>query len=106
MLASLLAWAVFQAIERMPASVRARQVLATADDLLDLSEDADPDRDHIRGSENAPVTLVEYGDYECSYDLATLTEAVRKARARARLRDEALSAQVAAVPSNDSERTP
>jgi protein-disulfide isomerase len=24
-------------------------------------------RDHIRGSENAPVTLLEYGDYECPF---------------------------------------
>ena len=23
--------------------------------------------DHIRGSVNAPVTIVEYGDYECPY---------------------------------------
>lgn len=23
--------------------------------------------DHIQGEENAPITLVEYGDYECSY---------------------------------------
>jgi len=24
-------------------------------------------RDHIQGSANAPVILVEYGDYECPY---------------------------------------
>jgi protein-disulfide isomerase len=26
-----------------------------------------PDRDHIQGSINAPIKLVEYGDYECPY---------------------------------------
>ena len=26
--------------------------------------------DHIRGSINAPITLVEYGDYECPYTAA------------------------------------
>jgi protein-disulfide isomerase len=24
-------------------------------------------RDHLRGSRNGPVTLVEYGDYECRH---------------------------------------
>ena len=64
---SLVAWIVFRAIARLPAPVRARQIEGTAEDLVDLSEDVDPARDHIRGSESAPVTLVEYGDYECEY---------------------------------------
>ena len=63
----LVAWAIFQVIKRLPDEVRARQIAGTYEDLLDLSEEVDPERDHIRGSPSGPVTLVEYGDYECPY---------------------------------------
>ena len=36
-------------------------------DKHDLAEDVDVERDHIRGPQDAPVTLVEYGDFECSF---------------------------------------
>ena len=88
-LAALLSWAVFRVIRRIPDEVRLRQMSSTADDLLDLSDDVDLDRDHIRGPDSAPVTLVEYGDYECPYcgqAEVVIRRAARRVRRRAALR--------------------
>ena len=64
---ALLSWAAFRLIARIPDRVRARQLSGTAEELVDLSDDVDPERDHVRGAPDALVTLVEYGDYECPY---------------------------------------
>ena len=65
--ATALTWLLFRATVLLPRRLRIAALAGGAEPLTDLYLDVDPERDHIRGPADAPVTIVEYGDFECPY---------------------------------------
>jgi Na+/H+ antiporter NhaA len=65
--AALVSLLVYRVIDALPGRSRTRALLGTADRLVDLAEPVDFGSDHVRGTADASVTIVEYGDFECPW---------------------------------------
>jgi Na+/H+ antiporter NhaA len=65
--AALLTWSVYRLTALLPTDLRARALLGDMTLIQDLIPEVDVAHDHVRGPHDAPVTVIEFGDFECPH---------------------------------------
>ncbi|HET6989308.1 MAG TPA: Na+/H+ antiporter NhaA, partial [Kribbella sp.] len=66
-LSAVLTLVVYRVTRLLSAPRRARALQGDVRLIQDLIPAVDLERDHIRGSLDAPITVIEFGDFECPY---------------------------------------
>jgi Na+/H+ antiporter NhaA len=67
LIASLLTMAVYRATALVDPVRRARALIGDTTLIQDLVPEVDVDHDHVRGPIDAPITVIEFGDFECPH---------------------------------------
>jgi Na+/H+ antiporter NhaA len=64
---ALLTWIVYRLTGLLSPARRTRALQGDIRLIQDLIPEVDPERDHIRGTPEAAITVIEFGDFECPY---------------------------------------
>jgi Na+/H+ antiporter NhaA len=65
--AALLTWIVYRLTTLLSPDARARALLGDMTLIQDLIPEVDVARDHVRGPLDSPVTVIEFGDFQCPH---------------------------------------
>jgi Na+/H+ antiporter NhaA len=66
-LAAVVTWLVYRLAGLLPPDAQARALLGDMTLVQDLIPEVDVERDHLRGPLNAPITVIEFGDFQCPH---------------------------------------